>query len=326
MPQDSTYVIHSGDTAVIRSGDSSATSSQDSSYIPDVQRAMHSFHDQELQPRPEDQGTGSGTLAAILLVGFAFVGPIFWGFIRRKWNIKVAHRVINENWVSYDNLLQKYNPFYRNLNQTNKDRFLKRAVTFMTSKKFEFQEMQREEHIPLLISSAAVTLTFGLKHYLLDYFDTIYVLPNVYRYGFSGHPFEGHVNRDGITLSWNKFLEEYADASDGNNVGLHEMAHALAYVNFTVHEGSDHDFKTRFIQFKQTVQPIFEKVQAGETAFLGEYASTNYEEFWAVSVEHFFERPQLFKQQMPSLYGAMCTLLNQDLLRPEVVIEPLEEV
>jgi Mlc titration factor MtfA (ptsG expression regulator) len=326
MPQDSTYVIHGGDTAVMKSSDTAIVTTSDTSYIPDVQRAMHSFHDQELTPRPENNGTASGTLAAILLVGVAFVGPIFWGFIRRKWNIRLAQRSMNLNWLSYDNLLQKYNPYYKNLDQATKDRFLKRTVTFMTSKKFEFQEMQREEHIPLLISAASVTLTFGLKHYLLDYFDTIYVLPNVYRYGFSEHPFEGHVNRDGITLSWNKFLEEYSDASDGNNVGLHEMAHALAYVNFTVHEGSDHEFKTRYIQFKEAVTPIFEKVRAGETAFLGEYASTNYEEFWAVSVEHFFERPQLFKDRMPELYKAMCTLLNQDLLRPGVLIEPVEEV
>src|SRR5690349_1319080 len=145
MPQDTTYVINNSDTAVVKSIDSTLVSIGDTSYIPDVQRAMHSFHDQELTPRPDNSGTTSGTLAAILLVSFAFVGPIFWGFIRRKWNIRLAQRSINLNWVSYDNLLQKYNPYYKNLNQANKDRFLRRTVTFMTSKKFEFQEMQREE-------------------------------------------------------------------------------------------------------------------------------------------------------------------------------------
>ena len=309
MPQDSTYIIVA-----------------DTPYIPDVQRALHSIKEEQQQPRKEPQGTGAGTLFAIIFVSVVFTGPLFWNFIRRMWIIRKVKATINLHWTPYDNLLQKYNPFYRNLSQANKARFLKRTATFMASKKFEFQQMQPEEEIPLLISAAAVQLTFGLKHYLLDYFDKIYVLPNVYRYGFSGHPFEGHVNRDGIYLSWNKFLEEYTDEMDGNNVGLHEMAHALAYVNFTAHEGRDHDFRRRFVDFSETCKRIFEKVQAGETAFLGEYASTNYEEFWAVSVENFFERPQQFKTQMPDLYDALCTLLNQDLLKPDILIEPVEEL
>src|SRR5215467_6374655 len=122
MPQDSTYVINNGDTAVIKSNDTTVVSIGDTSYIPDVQRAMHTFHDQELTPKPDNSGTTSGTLAAILLVGVAFVGPIFWGFVRRQWNIRLAQRSINLNWVAYDNLLLKYNPYYKNLGQANKDR------------------------------------------------------------------------------------------------------------------------------------------------------------------------------------------------------------
>ena len=40
--------------------------------------------------------------------------------------------------------------------------------------------------------------------------------------------------------------------------------------------------------------------------------SANLEEFFAVSVESFFERPVAFKKNMPELYACMCNLLNQD--------------
>ncbi|WP_431211698.1 zinc-dependent peptidase [Puia sp. P3] len=45
---------------------------------------------------------------------------------------------------------------------------------------------------------------------------------------------------------------------------------------------------------------------------LGDYAATNYHEFWAVAVEVFFESPVAFRHEMPDLYEAMACVLNQD--------------
>ena len=78
----------------------------------------------------------------------------------------------------------------------------------MGSKDFKYIDIQPEEMMPLLISGAAVQLTFGLNNYLLDYFKTIYVLRDNYRYGLYNMPFEGHVNEEGIYLSWNNFIRE----------------------------------------------------------------------------------------------------------------------
>jgi MtfA peptidase len=43
-------------------------------------------------------------------------------------------------------------------------------------------------------------------------------------------------------------------------------------------------------------------------------------------VENFFERPAAFRQQLPSLYNAMCNLLNQDMLDPGLFVKPIELV
>src|SRR5215831_17099282 len=306
MPQDSTYIIASpNDTAQTTS--------------PQLAKALHAYHEQELQPKPEKPKGGLTGFLIIILIFAAFLLPMKWKSIRGAFKRKKALQTINEKWLEYDGLLHWYIPYYRKLNPSYKEQF-------MASKQFEFSDMKKEEYMTLLISAAAVQLTFGLKHYLLDYFDTIYVLPNVYHFGLSAKPFEGHINSDGIYLSWNKFLEEFIDPADGQNVGLHEMAHALTYVNFTAEDGQDHDFKRRFRDFAEVGRPVFEKMQAGETAFLGDYASTNYEEFWAVSVENFFERPSLFRAEMPEVYAAMCKLLNQDLLSANLIIEPIEDV
>jgi hypothetical protein len=193
----------------------------------------------------------------------------------------------------------------------------------MEGKNFEYIDIDREEIMPLLVSAAAVQLTFGLDHFQLDYFKTIYIIKDKYRYGLYNVPFEGHVSDDGIYLSWAHFLREFTDYSDGQNVGLHEMAHALTYVNFTVREGQDNTFHQSFASFSEVARPIFERMQAGETNLLNAYAASSYQEFWAVCIETFFEKSASFKAQLPELYGSLCTLLNQDPLTPDKLLTPL---
>jgi hypothetical protein len=40
----------------------------------------------------------------------------------------------------------------------------------------------------LLVSAAAIQLTFGLKHYLMDHFDKIYILKRDYHFGLFNVP------------------------------------------------------------------------------------------------------------------------------------------
>jgi hypothetical protein len=79
-----------------------------------------------------------------------------------------------------------------------------------------------------------------------------------------------------------------------------------------VNEGRDKTFHDSFVDFSAVARPIFERMKAGETTLLDPYAATNYQEFWAVCVETFFERASSFKNQLPELYDSLCTLLNQD--------------
>ncbi|GGB04872.1 zinc-dependent peptidase [Puia dinghuensis] len=257
-------------------------------------------------------------MAVILILAALLV----WGcrlFLARMRKKRLS-RVYEAKHKDYDSLLARYNPYYRSLSRTGRERFLKRVLRFMEAKKFEYIDMEPEERMPLLISAAAVQLTFGLQHYRLDYFRTIHILKDKYRFGLYNMPFEGHVSEDGIYLSWNHFIREFADYGDGQNVGLHEMAHALTYVNFTVQDGRDNTFHDHFTEFSAVARPIFERMQAGETNMLDPYAATNYQEFWAVCIETFFERPTPFKRQMPELYFSLCSLLNQDPLTPHKVL------
>jgi Mlc titration factor MtfA (ptsG expression regulator) len=231
----------------------------------------------------------------------------------RRWTGRIrTNKLLHSRHQDFDSLLAGYNPYYKSLTPEGRDRFLKRVLLFIDSKNFEYIDLQREERMPLLISAAAVQLTFGLDHFRLSYFKTVYIIKDKYSFGLSKTPFEGHVSEDGIYLSWTHFIREFANYSDGQNVGLHEMAHALTYVNFTVSEGRDKTFHDSFVDFSAVARPIFERMKAGEATLLDPYAATNYQEFWAVCVETFFERSSYFKSQLPELYDSLCILLNQD--------------
>lgn len=255
---------------------------------------------------------------------------VFPGFMRRLRLLFYTHKakaVYEDRQTDYHPMLLHYLPYYRNLPPAEQERFLRRTVVFMTTKRFEYIELVPEERMPLLISATAVQLTFGLEHYLMEHFEKIYVMRHDYHYGLNSVPFQGHVSHDGIYLSWSNFLKGYDNYQDGDNVGLHEMAHALAYVNFNVSNGRDDGFHNRFIRFSKIGHAVFANMQFDHSGgFLGRYAATRYEEFWAVCVENFFERPTSFKIQLPELYAAMCMLLNQDILTDKILLMPAENV
>ena len=259
-------------------------------------------------------------MIVLLLVLLAFA--VLSRLIHRWSGEKKLRQLFVDKHKDYDDLLGRYNPYYRSLTKAGKDRFLNRLLHFIKVKKFDYIDIEPEESMPLLVGAAAIQLTFGLEHYLLDYFRTIRILRDKYRYGPYKMPFEGHVSEDGIYLSWAHFLREFTDYSDGQNVGLHEMAHALTYVNFSVQDGRDKAFHDYFSEFSTVARPIFERMQAGETNLLDPYAATNYQEFWAVCIETFFERSNSFRRQLPELYFSLCALLNQDPLTPAKVLEP----
>lgn len=265
-----------------------------------------------------------------LFMALMLISLVFPGLLRRLRLLFYSHKakaVLDDRQPDYHALLLRYLPYYRNLPPAEQERFVRRTVVFMTTKQFEYVEIIPEERMPLLISATAVQLTFGLEHYLMEHFEKIYVMHHDYHFGFNSVPFQGHVSHDGIYLSWTNFLKGYDNYQDGDNVGLHEMAHALAYVNFNVSDGRDDGFHDRFIRFSRTGRAVFEDMQSDHTGgFLGRYAATRYEEFWAVCVENFFERPTSFKIQLPELYAAMCVLLNQDILTGNILLSPVENV
>ncbi len=263
-------------------------------------------------------------IVALAFLAFLISFPIVSGKIRRR---RIARQIALEmdlKGKELDITLSGQNSFYRDLSAEYRQRFLWRLLHFMSGKKFEYVGIEAADEIPVLVGAAAIQLTFGLRGYLMEFLDTIYLMHHDYYYGYFQTPFQGHVNSRGIYLSWINFMKGYENYSDAQNVGLHEMAHALAYVNFYGYGVEDEEFKHRFSLFSKIARPVFESMKSGTPYLFDSYAATDYNEFWAVSVETFFEKPQEFYQQLPEYYLAMCSLLNQDPMKKTPILIPAE--
>ena len=212
----------------------------------------------------------------------------------------------------YHSVVSHHFKYYNRLSLEEQRKFLFRTFQFQHSKNFHYIEVEQNAEMPILVSAAAVQLTFGLEKFRLNYFDDIFILRDDYHYGFYSRPFMGHVDQTGIYLSWDNFIKGISGLTPNCNVGLHEMGHALAYVNFITQTEEDKHFKKEFTNFSKVARPIFTSMQGGARNLLGDYAATNYHEFWAVAIELFFENSVQFRHELPELYEAMARVLNQD--------------
>jgi len=128
------------------------------------------------------------------------------------------------------------------------------------------------------------------------------------------------VSPDGIFISWKYFLQGYGDTTDNVNVAIHEMAHALEHENFISDTDIDSRFRVDFAKFSSASGLVFASAVVNRSSYLRDYAFKNMQEFWAVSVEAFFENPAGLKQSLPQLYGTLCDILNQDPLTKDKIL------
>ncbi|TWI79308.1 Mlc titration factor MtfA (ptsG expression regulator) [Lacibacter cauensis] len=210
------------------------------------------------------------------------------------------------------NVCNKYNAYYNQLAPNNQQLFLERLQQFIRSKDFYIHAPVAYKEMPILVSSSAVQITFGLEDYLLPHFSTIVIHPAEY---FAYEPLRvlvGNVQGDVITLSWKHFLHDYQNPTDGKNVGLHEMAHALQ-VQYLFRKPNRHnDFKVDYEHYDRLDDEVQQNERLKSNRLFDDNALKNKNEFWATSVELFFEKPAELKLQYPKLYDAICVVLNQD--------------
>jgi len=209
-------------------------------------------------------------------------------------------------------VLIKHFPFFVKLIPPDQDKFLSRLKKFIRSKIYVIHDVKGYREMPILISAAAVQLSFGLNKFLMPHFTIIQIYPQEFIALEPMRVLIGNVSGNTINIAWKQFLEGYRNRFDNSNVGLHEMAHALYYQNFEAEEHIDKNFQDSFHHFMSLGDKVFEREKLLTIGLYSDYAMKNFQEFWAESIEIFFESPDRLNIHYPDLYSMLCDLLCQD--------------
>lgn len=220
-----------------------------------------------------------------------YYGPVFHRFLNRKYK------------------------YYSELPWQLKIKFLRLVRDHVEY--FEFvprEKMKLTRAMKAIICSAASQLVLFLPPESLTFFEKIIVYPDYYNSKLTHKIHKGEVNPGFrlIVFSWKGIAEGLQRTDDGLNLLLHEFAHAL----WLEHKLTQHEYTVldkRWVKrFEELAAAEMKNLQENKHYFFRAYAFRNMEEFFAVAVENFFERPEKFHAQLPDLYDVLTRIFKQD--------------
>lgn len=214
-------------------------------------------------------------------------------------------------------LLEQHFPYYARLSDRHKSEFRKKLEVILTSKSFIGRSGIKivTLEMKVLIGATIVMVTFGWSDLRLPHFSKILIYPDTYYSTISRQYHRGEVNpKYGIiVMSWGCFLDGMENQSDGVNLGIHEVAHALKLENQIYYNGESEFFNPEaYRSFQLLASEELGKIKAGNLTVFRSSAGLNDDEFFAVALETFFEKPHEFFDYNPVLYGTLVRLMRQD--------------
>jgi len=215
-------------------------------------------------------------------------------------------KLLNDNFI-----------VYKMLGVKGRKHFEKRVCKFIKKKDFRAGRNIAEitNEMKVMVAASAIQITYGYPDVYFNHFQTIILFAEEYYSTITGKYHEGEVNAGGaIVLSWKNFMSGFHNLTDGRNLALHEMAHALRLTNIV--DNDEYDFiDMNIIQaFEKLAAYEMRKIENDENPFFRWYGAANTEEFFSVAVECFFEQPNEFQSYNPELYLLLSRILKLDLL------------
>jgi MtfA peptidase len=220
------------------------------------------------------------------------------------------------------NTLQLEFPYFKKLNLAKRALFCKRVVEFIKHTRFVGkQKLEVSNKMKILIAACSQQLTLSFKkNYLYDHFDRIFIYPTKYLSTVTNSYHVGEMNTAGLLIfSWEDFYQGIKVENDNRNVGLHEFAHALEFIDIA-NKPTDDRFSFA-LDKEYMVAHDFIKTRS-EEQFFRNYAMTNRAEFFAVATEYFFESPEDFYAAHPVTYELFCKIYGQDMREKTITFKP----
>ena len=247
--------------------------------------------------------------------------------VRQRRRHRLRARPFPQKWLS---LIQRHVVFLRRLSASDRAELLGHIQVFLAEKRFEgCGGFAITDEVRVTIAAQACLL---LLHRDTDYFPdllTILVYPLTYMvqedHQIGEHVWEertvGRLGETGrrmgsLVLAWGAVKHGAADPSDGKNVVLHEFAHQLDYENHAADGVPGLATREQQSTWSEVMKTEFASLRAADESgiptLLDTYGATDPVEFFAVSVEAFFEQPRALRARHPRLYAELQKYFQQD--------------
>ncbi|WP_396633578.1 zinc-dependent peptidase [Maribacter sp. R86514] len=194
-------------------------------------------------------------------------------------------------------VLSKWNAYYTALSKKHQQSFVVRTLLFLNTTNFGSTEgFELTTEMKLVISSAFVEITFGLKQDVLSIFKTVFVTPSSYTYTGRDVLYDGDVNTvtKRVNMSWPAVEKGFIINDDGLNIAIHEFSHCLIIEHAKGSYFSKVFNDTDLNAWKELATKKIPLIRAGKYTIFRDYGGTNLMELFAITLETFFSNLMSF--------------------------------
>lgn len=216
-----------------------------------------------------------------------------------------------DEWASF---LWNHSAHYRRLPSGLNTTFERDVQRFIATQRITGVEIEVDDHLRLLVSASAATLSLGWPEYKWREVTEVLLYPDHFDRDFTiGSPeLAGLAHVWGtVILSVPALWHGFEHYDDAYHVGLHEFAHLLTFdqgKNVRIPVG----LRPRRIQLWEAIQAReLTRIRSGDSVVEVLGVDTDVE-FFPSAVEAFFQKPIVLKHSHRRLYGFLSNYFGQD--------------
>lgn len=256
----------------------------------------------------------------LLVAGAGAFGVRYW--LRRQAHAKLLHTPLTEHQRA---VIAEQVPLTRRLPAELHGKLEGKINAFLNQIEFlGCNGLEVTEEMRLSIAAQACLLIANSDTWY-DHLHSILIYPSAFKSRQKEH--QGYVvteretvrtgeswSRGPVILSWKHTRQGALNARDGHNVVFHEFAHQIDDLSGHTDGVPILDRNQSFAAWARAFVTAYDhhvqQVHAGHRTVFDAYGAEGPEEFFAVAVETFFEKPQALKRSEPAVYEQLALLFR----------------
>ncbi len=255
---------------------------------------------------------------------------IYWIISSNKRKAKKRQQIASIPFpVEWRKILRKNLPFFYKMPSDLQLQLKDKMQIFLSEKQFIGRKGQEiTDEVRVTIAAQACLLLLNRSTDFYPFLKTIVVYPAAFITRHAQYDHNGIKTQDArvllgeswtrgqVVLSWHDSVSGGADFEDGHNLVIHEFAHQLDGESGVTNGAPPLNSDQSYTEWSRVLSQEFSKLQSqarnGQSSFLDKYGATNPAEFFAVSSETFFEKPEEMKRYHPELYQQLNNYYQTD--------------